>query len=118
MRTAPRFARWLAGVRVPAAEREFALGDLEEEFGEKVRMFGLASARRWYWRQAMGSFLRGGPAISRRTGEPRGALLSGCRQDAIYAWRGMLAKPVLSLAALCSFALGMGANVAIFSVAW
>jgi predicted permease len=45
-------------------------------------------------------------------------MMSGWRKDVVYAWRGMLSRPVVSLAALCSFALGIGANVAIFSVAW
>lgn len=113
-----RVARWLAGIRVPRAEREFALGDLEEEFGAKVQMLGRASARRWYWRQALRSFLRGRPPASSHSHGQRAAVLSGARQDVAYAWRGMLARPVVSLAALCSFALGIGANVAIFSVAW
>jgi putative ABC transport system permease protein len=114
----PRLARWLAAVRVPPPEREFALGDLEEEFASKAHALGAAPARRWYWRQAARSFLRGRPPASTYRHQRRGGLMSGWRKDVVYAWRGMLSRPVVSLAALCSFALGIGANVAIFSVAW
>ena len=52
----PRVARWLAGLRVPPAEREFALGDLEEEFAGTALQHGSHAARRRYWRAAFQSF--------------------------------------------------------------
>ena len=49
----PRIAAWLAGCRLTREEREFALGDLEEDFAELVDRKGAGAARRWYWRQAI-----------------------------------------------------------------
>ena len=51
---APRFARWLAGLRVPAEEREFAIGDLEEEFEAVI----LAVARGEMDKAAVAQFFR------------------------------------------------------------
>lgn len=115
---APAVARWLAGLRVPPAEREFAIGDLEEEFDAITGERGRATAIRWYWRQAVRSVVRGHPGA--QASEPRsaGALMSGWFRDVRLAMRRMWVRPVVSMAAVCSFALGIGANVAIFSVAW
>ena len=49
---APRFWRWLLTIVVPAAEREFVVGDLDEEFN---RMPAGGRARRWYRSQAIRS---------------------------------------------------------------
>jgi putative ABC transport system permease protein len=116
---APRLARWLAGLRVPAVEREFAIGDLDEEFEAIVMAMGVASARRWYWRQAVQSLRRTAP--SNRT--PRhplnpGEQMKSLLREGLLAVRRMWTHPVVSLAAVLTFALGIGANVAIFSVAW
>ena len=48
----PRLAVWLAGVRLTLEEREFALGDLYEDFRAMAAARGARAARRWYWRQA------------------------------------------------------------------
>ena len=40
------------------------------------------------------------------------------RQDVSFAFRLMRRAPVATLAAIVTFALGLGANIAIFSVAW
>jgi putative ABC transport system permease protein len=116
----PRVATWLAVLRVPAVEREFAQGDLHEEFDALVRSRGSSAARRWYWRQAVQSALHGRPpsAPGSHARAPIRVLFTGWHQDLVQAWRRLLARPTVSLAALGSFALGLGANVAIFSVAW
>jgi len=44
--------------------------------------------------------------------------MAGMIRDAVVAARRMWTSPVVSLAAVLTFALGIGANVAIFSVAW
>ncbi|MEO6223923.1 MAG: ABC transporter permease, partial [Vicinamibacterales bacterium] len=116
----PRFARWFAGLRVPSGEREFALGDLEEEFGAVVRALGLAPARRWYWRQAFHALRRTVPPLHPSSSPPfnAGEQMRELLRDAMLAVRRMGSHRLVSLAAVLTFALGIGANVAMFAVAW
>lgn len=48
----PRIASWLLELVAPAEHAEAILGDLLEEFSQFASRSGLASARRWYWRQS------------------------------------------------------------------
>ena len=48
----PRLAAWLVVLFTSAAQAESILGDLHEEFFDIVSKAGIASARRWYWRQS------------------------------------------------------------------
>lgn len=99
----PRLAAWLAGLRIDPAEREFALGDLEEDFRAMAASRGPRAARRWYWRQAIKwgqtPFFNWGPSP-------------------FFAWRAVRRAPAASAAAILTYALGIGANIAIVSVAW
>lgn len=106
----PRLAAWIAGLRVDRAEREFALGDLAEDFDAIARLSGDAAARRWYWRQAINSLF----ARNRAPGFPMRNVLSELRASL----RQIPRAPAASSAAVLTYALGIGANVAIFSVAW
>lgn len=49
----PRTAVWLLSLFTLAEEAESIQGDLLEEFSLIVSKSGVASARRWYWRQTM-----------------------------------------------------------------
>lgn len=49
----PRIASWLVQLFAPAEHAESILGDLLEEFSDLASRSGLASARRWYWRQGV-----------------------------------------------------------------
>lgn len=49
----PSIASWLVELFAPAEHAESILGDLAEEFSDLVSKSGLASARRWYWRQSV-----------------------------------------------------------------
>ena len=49
----PRVASWLVEVFAPMECAEGVLGDLEEEFGERLRQSGCRAARHWYRRQAV-----------------------------------------------------------------
>jgi predicted permease len=103
-------AVWLAGLRVDRAEREFALGDLAEDFDAIARVSGPRAARRWYWRQALNSAF----ARNRAPGFPMRNFINELRSSL----RQILRAPAASSAAILTYALGIGANVAIFSVAW
>ena len=104
----PRLAMWLASLRIDRAEREFALGDLEEDFLRLRAEQGGRAARRWYWRQALRSVL-GGWSIPR---------VHHVFSDIRFALRAIARAPAASLSAILTYALGIGANVAIFAVAW
>jgi len=113
----------LATLRVPAAEREFAVGDLVEEVGHRRAQEGGPAARRWLWRQTLRSLVtRHGPTpytdAPARTPGLHGGPMSGIRRDLGFAFRLMRRTPLVSAAAVLTFALGIGANAAIFSVAW
>src|SRR5260370_26467355 len=49
----PRIAAWLVELVAPRRDAESILGDLFEEFSDLASKSGLASARRWYWRQSV-----------------------------------------------------------------
>jgi hypothetical protein len=49
----PRAAVWLVELFAPIEIAEGVLGDLEEEFAERLTRSGDRPARRWYWRQAL-----------------------------------------------------------------
>jgi hypothetical protein len=49
----PRIAAWLVELVAPRRDAESILGDLFEEFSDLASKSGLASARRWYWRQSL-----------------------------------------------------------------
>jgi hypothetical protein len=49
----PRIAVWLLNLFALGEEAESILGDLLEEFSLLASQSGVASARRWYWRQTI-----------------------------------------------------------------
>jgi biotin transporter BioY len=51
----PRIASWLVDLFTPSEQAESIVGDLLEEFSEVAAKSGVASARRWYWRQSVES---------------------------------------------------------------
>lgn len=59
----PRVSRKILEKVLHAHDREYALGDLEEEFGERCGQNGATRARWWYRRQVMTSLV---PALRGR----------------------------------------------------
>jgi hypothetical protein len=53
----PRVAIWCVNLFTPDEEAEAVQGDLLEEFSELALKSGVASARRWYWRQSVKSIV-------------------------------------------------------------
>jgi putative ABC transport system permease protein len=106
---------------MPPDQREFQLGDLEEEFAERAGRAGRAAARRWMWRQAAQCLMRRTPP-RRGPSDPQphrsGGFMSGLLRDLGFALRLVRRTPLISAAAVLTFALGVGANAAVFSVAW
>ena len=115
----PRAAVWLAGVRIDPAEREFALGDLEEDFRSIGARLGRRAANRWYWRQALRTVAARRPrALALESHTHRPAHMTNLLRDLASSLRQLRRAPAASIAAILTYALGIGANVAIFSVAW
>ena len=124
----PRLARWILARALPADEREFVVGDLEETFDAALRAGRNPRAmRRWYWRATIGAIasfavhdphdepLRSTVADARPQGDP---LMKNLFRDARHGFRILLRRPAFTLVAVLTLALGIGANAAIFSVAY
>ena len=82
----PVLAVWLIDFFVPEKRGEAIHGDLVEEFSKLASTSGLAAARRWYWRQSvgtvahlMGAGFRGAPWLIAAT------VLGGC----LALWFGL-----------------------------
>jgi predicted permease len=112
---------------IPIAERDELLADLQAEYAWRAGKYGRAAARRWAWRQAIGSL----PFLVRRgwwrgmTGfephanrmRPGGPMFESWIMDVRYAGRRLLSRPTYALLAILTLALGAGGTAAVFSIA-
>jgi len=115
--TPNRIAVWLAGSRLTSEEREFALGDLEEQFGEILDRQGPRAASRWYWRQAIRiCLLRRSRYTAVSHPQPRKPLMQNFLQDVRFAFRLLRNAPIFTTVVTLTLALGIGATTAIYSV--
>lgn len=116
--TPPRLARrWIAWV-APSRVRERLLDDLHEAFMSVSTTRGPGRARRWYWKQAV----TGTPALfGMRRGLPReprdrpAMRLGSWLRDLRLAARTLARSPGFAAAAILTFALGIGINIAVLS---
>jgi putative ABC transport system permease protein len=99
-------------------EAEAISGDLEEMCRARIARRGRAAARLWLWRQVFS--VACARVFSRADGPPgpenRRSGMAAIRQDVTYAVRTLRKEPGFSGTVVLMLALGIGANVAIFSL--
>jgi len=125
-RRPPLVVRALFRALLPIAERDEVLSELTAEFRRRMVAHGEAAARRWAWRQALGS----APALLRRgwwrgmTGfepnanrlRPGGPMFESWIMDTRYAVRRLMSRPLYAALAVATLALGAGGTAAVYSV--
>jgi putative ABC transport system permease protein len=104
---------------LPEAERTELIGDLNEEFAERVVSGHAIRARWWYLRHAVALLLqqrkiRAGAA---RVLEPPPKAWADLGADFRYGWRSLLNAPVFSSVAILSLIISYGLSTAVFSIA-
>jgi len=120
-RRAPRLARVILAVVSPTADRPWLLDDFEEMYIRELDARGHTRARLWCASQVARSIL---PLLARRAStttmqtEPKRPphFVSGILYDLRHAFRRLVREPAFTLAAVLTLALGIGGNLAVFSV--
>ena len=119
MARAPRIAGALLARLLPPDEREFLLGDLEEQFVENVRRRGRWHAAWIYRRQAAAAFWHRGfrrswtPHPPARHGDFRMSILFN---ELRLVVRQLVRQPSYSLVAIVSLALAITANAVVYGM--
>jgi predicted permease len=126
-RSLPPLPRRLLRALLPRAERDEILADVAAEYDARRTALGEPLARRWLWRQVRGSApaLLGWSWWREWTGfqpranayRPGGPMLRTWIADARYAARRLRVRPVYTLLAVLTLALGLGGTAAIFGIA-
>ena len=122
-----RAEQFLSMVVRDQEHRDSILGDLSEESVRYASRFGQSGAARWHFRQCLSIAMRYGlmrllrrkpPVrwITMASIEPEGPWWTGLTRDVLYAWRGILQRPMLSLAVILTLALALATNSTTFSL--
>ncbi len=130
----PRWAVWLMSVTAPEPEREFLLGDMEEEYHRVRREKSPHAAAKWFRRHALRSVAfnlsakrrqglavrnsgeLGSRAIGRASGSEGALNLRTWAKELRLATRFIVRRPLNGSVMIATLALGLGASMAIWSV--
>ena len=118
--TPPRLPRRLLAWLLPERVRAALLRDLDDEFVREVAPTrGRRAARRWYWRQALGSVvpalqLRGRPDDRSSRERVLVRWLADAPRDLRIGARRLRREPAFAIAAIVTLAIGIGATISIF----
>ena len=124
----PRGVRLLLRACLSAKDREFLMGDLEEEWRDRTVSIASAdrpasrwSARRWLWRQTIGLIWTHGrrPLRHTLTNTLSGGstmALSISTTDVRYAARAVASRPALTLSLVATLGGGIALATIMFSV--
>jgi putative ABC transport system permease protein len=123
----PRLPLAMLRTLIPRAEREEVLADVGAEYRKQADADGAAAARRWLWRQALGSvpsllswsWWRGWTGFEPRANSfrPGGYVLAQLFTDARYAARRLVARPTYTILSVLTLALGIGGTAAVYGIA-
>ncbi len=122
-RTPPFPARLMLRLALDPCIHELVMGDLEEEFAERLTCEGRRRARRWYWKQALTSSakgrrpLHGFPGPRRSPHDKEASLMDSLIQDLRHTVRAFARNPGFVIVAVITLALGIGATTGVFSLA-
>ena len=105
----PRIAAAIVERLLPERDRADLLLDLEELYAIRRDADGRKAADRWFWRQALQSVARFGWAEALRR------LEESSRRDVAVAMRGLRREWRFAAAAVAILAVGIGANVAVWT---
>jgi putative ABC transport system permease protein len=129
----PSLAGLVLSRLLPSHTVNDVLGDLEEVYRVRATSLGVGPARRWYWRQTFRFAVRlvvtrvadlgavlSRPRTPQRTQQRlrvrRESPMSALKYDIRYATRTVLKNPGFAFVVISILAVGIGANVAMFSV--
>jgi putative ABC transport system permease protein len=119
----PRVAEWILRRVLPDGTiGESIIGDLREEFSAEFRRHGPLRARLGHLRKTLSVFGRFAlPPLprspsGRRVNDQKANTMSAIWYDLRQALRLLVRKPGLTIVAIVSLGLGIGANTAIFSL--
>ena len=115
----PRMAISLLQRLLPRAEREAFIGDLIEDHAANVVRYGVAPARRWFWRQTVVALLtlHGRRTLAAPVKPAGDSPMLTFLADLRHGVRLLRRAPAFTILAVLTLALGVGATTAIFSVA-
>lgn len=119
-RAAPRLARLLIAIRVPADQREFVKGDLDEGMALIQKEQGRWYAMLWYCRQLISLLLsrRIAPPSSPSPRDSKAGFTMLSFFDLRMALRSLRRAPLFSSLVVLTLVIGIGATLAVFNVVY